>query len=138
MALTIEAVFPVFLRFFSWLLNRRPIALLVVDDNPADREIAREVIGECGYRCDVAESATEALGLLRGRRYAVLVSDWNLVGMDGWELSCRAREMSPRMKVVLMVGSTLSLAGMDPGSFVDGLAIKPVTHGSIRRMMKGV
>jgi two-component system sensor histidine kinase/response regulator len=64
-----------------------------VDDNPLNRDVMLRQIHSLGYRADVAASGGEALGLLRHRSYAIVLTDCEMSGMDGYQL---AREIRRR------------------------------------------
>src|SRR3546814_13372421 len=49
--------------------------VLVVDDNPDQRELVRRMVERAGYACVVAADGREARGLLQGGPLAVPVTD---------------------------------------------------------------
>jgi two-component system, chemotaxis family, CheB/CheR fusion protein len=85
-----------------------PRTVLVVEDDDEVRNSVRRQLESLGHRVLVAESATEALLLLRGRGAPdVLLADVVLAsGMDGIELAEAARAEQPRLPVIFMSGYT--------------------------------
>ena len=69
------------------------LTVLVVDDDPDGRELARRLLSECAAKVVVAGSAAEALALFKANRPDVLVSDIGMPEMDGFELLRRLRAM---------------------------------------------
>ena len=69
------------------------LTVLVVDDDPDGRELARRLLSECAAKVLVAGSAAEALALLESNRPDVLVSDIGMPEVDGFELLRRLRAM---------------------------------------------
>jgi len=70
-------------------LERLPV--LVVDDNPTNGRILREMLERWGMDAVLAGSAAEALAMLRGPQrsatpFALLFTDANMPGMDGFTL----------------------------------------------------
>lgn len=63
-----------------------PSLILIVDDDPDIRDIFREGIQYSGYACVTANSAYEALEILKHQRIDVVVSDINMPEMNGLEL----------------------------------------------------
>jgi response regulator RpfG family c-di-GMP phosphodiesterase len=63
-----------------------PSRILIVDDDPDIRDIFREGIQYSGYACVTANSAYEALEILKHQRIDVVVSDINMPEMNGLEL----------------------------------------------------
>lgn len=60
----------------------RPL-ILVVEDNLANQLLATTVLDRDGFETEVAESAEEALELLRARRPDLILMDVQLPGIDG-------------------------------------------------------
>jgi PAS domain S-box-containing protein len=80
-------------------------SVLVVEDDPAVRMIALEVLAELGYRADQAPDADTALALLdRLGHIDLLITDVGLPGMNGRELADAARARRPDLKVLYMTG----------------------------------
>ncbi|WP_457091508.1 PAS domain S-box protein [Microvirga sp. P5_D2] len=99
--------------------------VLIVEDEPAVLEVATEIFDSLGYDVLTATDAIAALDVLaRGSSIDVLFSDVIMPnGMNGVELSRKAREMRPGIKVLLASGypmSTLPSEGFDEGvSFIS-------------------
>ncbi|WP_298834198.1 sigma-54 dependent transcriptional regulator [uncultured Piscinibacter sp.] len=65
--------------------------VLVVDDEPAVRQVLAAAIGKAGYAVDTAASASEALARLDKSPYDVVLSDVFMPVTDGIELLKQAR-----------------------------------------------
>lgn len=78
--------------------------LLVVDDDPLQSESLQLVLQEHGFRVDRCGTPQGALDLLQSQTYDLLLTDLQMPGMDGIELTRRAQQQSPDMVVVLMTG----------------------------------
>ncbi len=61
---------------------KRPV--LVVDDSLTTRMLEQSILESAGYDVDVALSGEEALDLVRGKRYALILVDVEMPGMDGF------------------------------------------------------
>jgi len=57
--------------------------ILIVDDEAGICELLAGALEDAGYAVDVAATAAEARGLLRDRRYRMVVVDWRLPDGDG-------------------------------------------------------
>ena len=65
--------------------------ILVVEDNPVNRKLARNVLRSRGYRVIEAESGEEALDMLQSRSADLVLMDLQLPGMDGLETTRRLK-----------------------------------------------
>jgi two-component system cell cycle response regulator DivK len=66
-------------------------SILIVEDNPRNRKLLRDVLGHAGYRTLEASSAEEGLLLARSERPALVLMDIQLPGIDGVEGLARLR-----------------------------------------------
>jgi two-component system cell cycle sensor histidine kinase/response regulator CckA len=83
----------------------RPRTVLLVEDEPAVRQVFARGLARRGHQVTSAGDALEALELLRGGLVPdVMVSDVMMPGMDGVELAMAASQMQPGIAIVLMSG----------------------------------
>ncbi len=75
--------------------------ILVVDDEPAQRQFLRAVL-EREYQVSSAASGEEARKLLQNRGFDLVISDQRMPGMSGLELLAWIREHQPEVPVVLL------------------------------------
>jgi two-component system chemotaxis sensor kinase CheA len=68
---------------------KRP--LLVIDDSLTTRMLEQSILESAGYEVDVALSAEEALDVVRRKRYALILVDVEMPGMDGFGFIERIR-----------------------------------------------
>jgi signal transduction histidine kinase/DNA-binding response OmpR family regulator len=61
------------------------IAVLAVEDEPDALEIIVRVLTDAGAEVEGCSNAADALALLIGRRFDVIVSDLGMAGMDGYD-----------------------------------------------------
>ncbi|WP_445324109.1 PAS domain-containing protein [Pseudomonas sp. CBC3] len=79
--------------------------VLVVEDDPAVRQLVLDVLGMLGYRALEAAEANAAIEFLEsGERIDLLVSDVGLPGMNGRQLADIARQHRPGLSVLFMTG----------------------------------
>ncbi len=63
------------------------IPVLVVDDYKTMIRIIRNLLKQLGFSdVDDAADGTEALGKMKQKRYGLVISDWNMEPMTGYEL----------------------------------------------------
>ncbi len=84
-------------------MNNERARLLLVDDEPRVREILLDLLS-LPYECSVAESAEEALEILRYQKAQIIISDITMNGMSGLEMIPHARALCPDAVVVMISG----------------------------------
>jgi PAS domain S-box-containing protein len=82
--------------------------ILLVEDSPAVRAAARQILERYGYHVLEASSATEALDIVARARGVIdlLVTDVVMPGISGRELAERLQIVRPELKVLFMSGYT--------------------------------
>jgi two-component system chemotaxis sensor kinase CheA len=58
--------------------------VLVVDDSMTTRMLEKSILESAGYAVDVALSGEEALACVRAKRFALILVDVEMPGMDGF------------------------------------------------------
>ncbi|HEY5782227.1 MAG TPA: ATP-binding protein [Lysobacter sp.] len=106
--------------------------VLLIDDHPTNRIVISRQLALAGFACEVAEDGREGFERWRSGRYALVLSDVHMPGVDGYQLARMIREEEarrgrPRTPVVALTASALKgeaerclAAGM------DDCLIKPV------------
>jgi len=101
--------------------------ILLVDDEPDVRAVARDVLAAKGYRILEAANAEEALRVAQEHSEPIdlLLTDVVMPGLHGHELAAQLRAQRPGLKVLYMSGFALvqaqhemleTRAGLEPGS----------------------
>jgi PAS domain S-box-containing protein len=114
--------------------------VLIVEDEPAVLEVASDIFDSLGYDVVTATDANEAIKVLDGHpSIDVLFSDVIMPnGMNGVELSRKAREMRPDLKILLASGypmSALPSDGLGAGvSFIS----KPYRWTELAEKLRGL
>ena len=66
--------------------------ILIVDDYKTMLRIVRNLLNKLGFSdIDEATDGTDALTKLKSRRYGLIISDWNMQPMTGYELLQKVR-----------------------------------------------
>jgi CheY-like chemotaxis protein len=76
--------------------------ILIVDDEPQVRGLLREKMEHCGYRAGVAADGGEAIRMLSGGRFDLVISDIMMPESDGLELIMFLRKHRPNVKIIAM------------------------------------
>lgn len=80
--------------------------ILVVDDEAPIRQFVARALTHAGdhYQVETAEDGLEALGMLSGGRFDLLVTDIVMPGLDGIELALKVAKDYPDMTILMMTG----------------------------------
>jgi two-component system, cell cycle response regulator DivK len=65
-------------------MTEQPV-VLIVEDNPRNLKLARDILNHAGYPTLEAETAEDGLALARAQHPALVLMDVQLPGMDGVE-----------------------------------------------------
>jgi DNA-binding NtrC family response regulator len=76
--------------------------ILVVDDDPGQRSLLQTFLERNGHRPLVADSGAVALRLLATAPVSMMISDVRMPGMTGLETLRRARQLHPKLPVLLV------------------------------------
>jgi len=89
--------------------NLDPLKILLVDDEELVRLGTADMLKDMGHEVCQAASGAQALQLLRGERFDLLVSDYLMPGMTGVELVEEVRRQGKEMPILVITGfATLS------------------------------
>jgi CheY-like chemotaxis protein len=85
-----------------------PAALLVVEDNPINQEVARYQLEKMGYRAEIAKDGIDALAMLERSDYALVLMDCHMPQMDGFETAARIRSRTDDKALIPIIAVTAS------------------------------
>jgi PAS domain S-box-containing protein len=85
----------------------RDLDILVVEDEPALQEILFEMFDSMGNRVSVCSSGDDAITEFRTNHYDIVISDYGIGAMTGYELLKKVRELNEQTVTVLLSGWVL-------------------------------
>jgi diguanylate cyclase (GGDEF)-like protein len=115
----------------------RPLRVLVVDDEPMMTRAVVRMLRPARHLVREAASGEEALLLLAGETFDVVVSDMAMgAGMNGWDLAQAVMDTWPHVQFLLATGWG---AAIDPGEArgrgVDAVLSKPYRPEDLERAL---
>jgi two-component system response regulator RegX3 len=112
---------------------RKPVRILVVEDEEAIRSGLIDVLVYHGYEADSASSGTEGLRLALGGTYELVLLDIMLPGMDGYAVCNAIREVDRSIAIIMLTAKSSDeeiIAGLKLGA--DDYVGKPF---SVQQLM---
>jgi CheY-like chemotaxis protein len=112
-----------------------PATILLVDDDPAVREVTAAMLEDLGYEVVEADDGAAALDLLaRNGRIDLMLVDFSMPGMTGTELIQEVAEGRPGLPVLLVTGYADEHALAAVGE--DRLVLKPFRTEDLARKVR--
>ncbi len=98
------------------LPTEQPLAglrLLVVEDNPLNQQVARELLSHAGAEIEVASDGKQGIACVPGRAslpYDAILMDIQMPGMDGTATRVLRQEMPVATPIIAMTANALNRA----------------------------
>lgn len=82
--------------------------ILLVDDDVDSLRILSTILDAGGFQVSVTSGGIEALEMLRHTEFRIIVTDFEMPGMNGVELARKVRERHPGAYLILVTGGDLA------------------------------
>jgi two-component system chemotaxis response regulator CheY len=118
------------------------VPVLIIDDYQTMLRIVRNLLKKIGFTdVDEAKDGREALGKLREKQYGLVISDWNMAPMTGFELlqAIRAIPELNRLPFIMVTAEARTqnvIAAKQVG--VDNYIVKPFSAETLRAKVSAV
>ncbi|MDK9707163.1 MAG: response regulator [Desulforhopalus sp.] len=111
--------------------------LLVVDDEPEMLDLYRRRLSRLSYQVFISSSGINALEILQREDIDVLITDFKMPGMDGYEIVSRATRLYPKLQCIVVTGYTdikTAINTMGAGAF--NYLQKPVDYNELAMVIE--
>ena len=105
--------------------------ILVVDDNNVFRIVISKMLSRLGYEVSSADSGENGLSIFLKNKFDIVLSDYEMPGMDGVAFACSIKKSFPRTRVIIMTGAGKQTVFSRKSSAVDEVISKPFTLAEI-------
>ncbi|MCE8041917.1 response regulator [Halomonas daqingensis] len=116
-------------------------SILIVEDQPANRELARALLERLGQRVSVAADGQEGLALMASHRFDLVLMDMQMPTLDGLETTRRWRRqesdsLAPLPIVALTANATPSARQRCLEAGMNDVLCKPYTRHDLQRVIR--
>jgi serine phosphatase RsbU (regulator of sigma subunit)/DNA-binding response OmpR family regulator len=113
------------------------VSILIVDDEPGNRETLADIFSEMGYHTDSAGTGQQAMIKVRERFYNVAILDIRLPDMYGTELLAQIKEIQPQTTCIMVTGYAslqTSMKAINSGAYA--YIIKPLDIEHVSNVLR--
>lgn len=112
--------------------------VLIVDDDPAIRQIVSALLRRDGTTCDIAEDGEEAIGQLQQHQYDVVLLDLLMPRVDGLGVLAYMKEHNIETPVVVLSAVTDDRVEVLDPKLVRIAMQKPLEPRELRRVVEAI
>lgn len=116
------------------------LRILVADDVPANRLVARAMLTSAGHHVTAVEDGAMALAAVQQNSFDLVLMDLQMPVMDGLEATRRIRALPPPASAVPIVAVTASVMPEQVeacrGAGMDGHLAKPIDRETLLRLVR--
>jgi PAS domain S-box-containing protein len=120
--------------------RRKPLRILVADDNHVNQKVARNLLERWGYSPDAAYTGLEVLTAVRRNSYDLVLLDVHMPEMDGIEAAERIRAEMPSAQRPQLIALTASAFKEDRDrcheAGMDGFLSKPLKIADLEMVLE--
>jgi CheY-like chemotaxis protein len=128
-------------QFDGGMAERLPLTILLAEDNSVNQKVGTMMLGNMGYRADMAANGIEVLNAVEKKKYDLILMDIQMPEMDGVEAVSRLREKLADHCPYIVALTANALEG-DKEKFLglgfDDYLSKPLSPDRLRQALERV
>ncbi|HPF69486.1 MAG TPA: response regulator [Candidatus Krumholzibacteria bacterium] len=117
-----------------------PLSVLVVEDNPTNRKVARSLLAKLSCEVAMAEDGVEALEMVSAHAYDLVFMDCQMPRMDGYDATRAIRALEGPASGVTVIAMTANAMSTDRDRCLacgmDDYIAKPIRMDQLRAMVE--
>lgn len=113
--------------------------ILVVDDDKILLELLRRILEREGFVPHCVESGEEAIEQIKERTFSLMITDFNMPGLNGLELARKGMEIAPQMPVIMDTGGiTPKIIRLAKEIGISKVLVKPFLQTELMQTIRDV
>jgi CheY-like chemotaxis protein len=112
--------------------------ILIIDDNNDLRMVVSKMLSRLGYEVSSADSGENGLSVFFKNIFDIVLSDYEMPGMDGVAFACSVKRSSPHTPVVIMTGAGKETVFSRKSTAVDAVISKPFSLAEIDQTIQNL
>ncbi|KPA13324.1 chemotaxis protein CheY [Candidatus Magnetomorum sp. HK-1] len=121
------------------MINKKDIKILLVEDNPINRIVAKKLLDNLGYQIDSVDNGVKAVTEVSQKDYDLIFMDIQMPEMDGYEATRRIRLNEKDKKHTIIVAMTAHAMRGDQEKCLktgmDDFISKPVKKAKLETLL---
>ena len=120
---------------------KKPLSILVAEDNPSNQKVLVEILKRLGYRADAVADGVEVLQALQIRPYDLIFMDIRMPEMDGITATKEIRKLWPNNGPKVVAITAFAMDGdreMCLEAGMDGYIAKPVKVNDLAMLLHNI
>jgi CheY-like chemotaxis protein len=121
------------------IATNQPLTVIVVDDNKDVLEAVAAIFERIGYKVKKASGGNEALLSILAEQFDLLVTDYDMPELNGYQLAIAAKSDSPETSVLIMTGLDRADVTAELSSgLADGWLFKPFGIDTVQNILGNI
>lgn len=113
--------------------------ILVVDDDRLVLELVKLILEREGFAAHCVASGEEAIEQIKERTFSLMITDYNMPGLNGLELAIKGMELAPQMPIIMDTGGiSPKITRMAKEIGISKVLIKPFLPTELMKTIKDV
>jgi len=117
----------------------RQLSVLLVDDDPVNREVGEAILNRLGHRPTLAGNGASAVALAGDQAFDIILMDLHMPDMDGVEAASRIGKLDlPKMPRIIAVTADVSTSARErlAGAGIAKIVSKPILINALREALE--
>jgi len=112
-----------------------PQRVLLIDDDPHVRTTLAFLLRQAGHAVEEAESGSAGIARFRENQADIVLTDFTMPGLTGWDVARTVKSINPRVPVVYVTGAAHAIAPHQRAA-VEAIIEKPCGSTTLHTVIR--